>query len=220
MFFTTRMRLGLLALFFAGAGPVCADQITFENLPAGTIANTGGTNDIGTFYLATNGVQFGAGVVGLDTLAPGYDAGAYPDADGGHIVAFSPSADVLIQFAAPQSSVSFFYSSILGLTLAVNGSVLSTGVNLNGVPLGTGMPPANTAGNSSIAPGRSDLVSISGANISSLEISSPGGNFIFDDLSFSAAAPRPVPEPGTLYLFGTAMLVFGGANKYRRTAAK
>jgi hypothetical protein len=220
MQFMGRMRLGLLTLFFACAGPVCADQITFENLPAGTIANTGGTNDIGTFYLATNGVQFGAGVVGLNTLAAGFDAGAFPDADGGHIVAFSPSADVLMQFSTPQASVSFFYSSILGLTLAVNGSVLSTGVDLNGVPLGTGTPPANTAGDSTIAPGGSDLVSISGANISSLEISSPGGTFIFDDLSFSAAAPAPVPEPGTAYLFAIAMLVFGGVSKYGRTAAK
>jgi len=219
MYFTTRMRLGLLALFFA-AGPVRADQITFEDLPAGAIANTGGTNDIGTFYLATKGVQFGAGVVGLDTLAPGFDAGAYPDADGGHIVGFSPSADVLIQFVTPQSSVSFFYSSILALTLAVNGSVLSTGVDLNGAPLATGMPPANTAGDSTIAPGGSDLVSISGAAISSLEISSPGGTFIFDDLSFSAAPPTPVPEPGTVYLFAIAMLVFSGVSKYRRKAAK
>jgi len=216
MFFTTRMRLGLLLLFFAGADPVHADQIDFENLPAGAIANTGGANDIGTFYLATKGVQFGAGVVGLDTQAASYDAGAFPDAGAGHLVAFSPSADVLIQFATPQSSVSFFYSSILGLTLAVNGSVLNGGVDLNGTPLGSGTPPANTAGDSSIAPGASDLVSISGADISSLEISSTGGTFVFDDLSFSAAAPPPVPEPGTVYLLTITMLFFGAARSLRR----
>jgi len=215
---TTRTLLALLALFLASAGAVRADQVTFETLPASTIANTGGTSDIGTFFLATKGVQFGAGVVGLDTLAAGFDAGAFPDADGGHIVAFSPGADVLIQFVTPQSNVSFFYSSVLGLTLTVNGSVLTAGVKLDGAPLAGGMPPANTAGDSSIAPGGSDLVSLNGGNISTLEISSPGGNFIFDDLSFSATTT--VPEPGTVNLLSIAILAFGLASAHRRWRRK
>jgi hypothetical protein len=222
------MRVAIAIIIFAHSLSVFS-QGTFENLNfedanivpisgqqfAVTVANAlpGWTVDYGNvqqsqFYY--NAASLGAAQVTL--FANGYSGIVGPIIDGDFSVLLQPGAlngafaDVSISQTGqiPQGTQSLLFDvGNAGQTLLPE--VLIGNDQLSLFPVGSGQ-------------GVSTSYTIYGANISAwagqteqLTFSSPLGNILIDDISFS---PRAVPEPGTLALTGTGGLLFALCRRF------
>jgi hypothetical protein len=164
-------------LLIMATSPTVADIIDFENLPSAYMYLGGGQN-IGSFYA---GVDFGPNVTGLDLTG----STAFPPHSGSIAVWDPTDLTVTISFENPQTAVGLWYTSFDLLTFA---SYDDTDTLISSVTA-----QANTDGTT----GTSDFVSLTAPDISSVTLAGSPGDFVFDDLTFSANAST-VPEPITL----------------------
>ena len=165
-----------------------ADTITFETLPDENFFAGGGQNIAG-FY---PGLTFGPYVTGLSVSRfGGYSDAAFPPHSGDVVVwsAFDPNIDVA--FATPQALVGFWFTSLDLITL----SAYYGGSNLLGSVIGY----PNTDGFT----GTSSYLEFTGTGIASVSITGAASQYVVDDLTFGTTTV--VPEPGSLFLLGTAV---------------
>lgn len=188
------MRLILMLLLVLLASLVVLGSslsINFEDLPDNHFFGLTAEN-IGTLY---SGIGFGPGVTGLSvTRFGGYANAAFPPHSGDVVVWSAFDFDTTITFAAPQSMVGIWYTSLDFLTL--------TAFDASNFSLGSVTGNPNTDGSTGV----SDFLSISATGISSVVISGQPSLFVFDDLTYEASAPSAIPEARTWW-FCLVMLV-------------
>ena len=182
-----------LALYAIGNGKLNAGTVflDFENLPDAYFFSSGGQN-IGNYY---SGVTFGPYVTGLSVSRfGGYSDAAYPPHSGDVVVWSAFDDPMTLVFDSPQSSVSFWFTSLNPITM----TAYDSGTN----SLGSVTGDANTDGTA----GTSSFLEFDGTGIASVAVSSAAGQYVMDDLTF-ANNGTAVPEPGSGVLIGTALCV-------------
>jgi hypothetical protein len=173
------IQLIAVACALAGVSPAFAGTIDFEAAPTGV--------DLGNFY---SGVTFAPGLQAEFQVLPTSPAhSGFKELVGTD----SGNPNMSFTFATPESTVSFWYTTLYGFTVtAYNSSSAEVGSPI--------VVPANT--------GTDSFLSLTGPGISSVTIHSTLGFGTFDtidDLSAPGISGLPAPDAAsTLGLFGVA----------------
>lgn len=122
----------------------------------------------------------------------------FPTHSGMGVVTNAPNPTMTVSFAVPQSTVSGYYSSPFSFDMKAYNAA---GQMLDTVGLGADV---------NAGAGASDLFTIGGTDISSIEFNVPvAGYMTLDDLSFQSSSA--VPEPSSIFLLGSGLLAAAGA---------
>ena len=174
--------------------------LTFENIPQDYYSDAGNQN-LGSYY---QGVTFGPGVTILDSVGGGLNSTAFPPHSGNAVATTASDPDFTFSFAAPQSGVSFWYTSVFG------GTATAT---LHG----GGTEVLSLTGNT----GSTSQAAFASKNIDSVTITSLYNAATYDDIHFNGSFTA-VPEPSSTAALAMGMLgmigLAAGRRRNRRSA--